>query len=259
MPYADRSAARGLGVCSGRVSGTRALALLVLLLLSGCGALREDWVQMPRELTDKDAEAVKKAAATGKGGEENLVVASPRAPARPAGPEVPAPVGAEVLRDFDNALQLLRDGKPGPAQTALEALVAAHPELGGPHANLGMVYRQAGKPEAAIIELEAAVKCNPQQPVYWNQLGIAYREQGQFAKAREAYEQATKIDPAYPAPYLNLGVLFDLYLWDSKRALELYDRYLSLTPGGDETVKKWLADLKNRTRERGSSAPMEQK
>jgi hypothetical protein len=44
-------------------------------------------------------------------------------------------------------------------------------------------------------------------------------------------------------------MLFDLYLWDGKRALELYDRYLTLTPGGDAKVSKWVADLKNRDRE----------
>ena len=45
---------------------------------------------------------------------------------------------------------------------------------------------------------------------------------------------------------LNLGILHDLYLRDGKRALELYDRYLALSPGGDATVAKWVADLKNR-------------
>ena len=29
---------------------------------------------------------------------------------------------------------------------------------------------------------------------------------------------------------LNLGILHDLYLRDGKRALELYDRYLALSP-----------------------------
>ena len=32
----------------------------------------------------------------------------------------------------------------------------------------------------------------------------------------------------------------------SDEKLELYDRYLALSPGGDTTVTKWVADLKNR-------------
>jgi len=93
--------------------------------------------------------------------------------------------------------------------------------------------------------------------VFWNQLGIAYRLQGQFPKARDAYEHAIHLDPSYPGPYLNLGVLFDLYLWDSKKAQEYYDLYLKLTPGGDEKVVKWVADLKNRNRQAQAPAQKE--
>ena len=162
-----------------------------------------------------------------------------------------------VIVSFENGLKELHEGHLPEAEKIFLALTKSNPELGGPHANLGIVYRQSGKLEPAVAELELAVKCNPQQPVYWNQLGIAYRQQGQFAKARDAYEHATAIDPAYAAPILNLGMLFDLYLWDGKRALELYDRYLALTPGGDAKVTKWIADLKNRNREAKADSPKE--
>lgn len=79
-----------------------------------------------------------------------------------------------------------------------------------------------------------------------NQQGIDLRKAGQFAKAREAYEQAIAKDASYAPAALNLGILFDLYLGDNARALALYDRYLALTPQGDSTVTKWVAELKNR-------------
>ncbi len=47
---------------------------------------------------------------------------------------------------------------------------------------------------------------------------------------------------------LNLGVLDDLYLGDGAHALELYTRYLALTPAGDPVVAKWVADVRNRTK-----------
>ena len=90
------------------------------------------------------------------------------------------------------------------------------------------------------------MKASPNQALYFNQLGITYRQQGQFKKAAEAYERAIELDANYTSPLLNLGILHDLYLWDGKRALELYDRYLALSPGGDAVVSKWVADLKNR-------------
>ncbi|WP_051512232.1 tetratricopeptide repeat protein, partial [Methylibium sp. T29] len=147
---------------------------------------------------------------------------------------------------YDEARKAMRAGRPADAELGLRAIVKSNPELGGPHANLGLLLRQAGRLPEAVAELEAAVHANPQQAVYFNQLGIAYRQQGEFAKAREAYERAIDLDATYASPLLNLGILHDLYLGEGSRALALYDRYLALSPGGDAQVAKWVADLKNR-------------
>jgi Flp pilus assembly protein TadD len=168
-----------------------------------------------------------------------------------------APLSPDVLRAFDASLRAMQQGRLAEAERGFVALTRSNPELGGPHANLGILYRRAGKIAQAISELEFAVRDSPRQPVYWNQLGISYRQQGQFAKARQAYERALALDPNYASANLNLGILFDLYLWDSKRALELYDRYLALS-GGDEKVSKWVTDLKNRNRDRTAVARKEQ-
>jgi Flp pilus assembly protein TadD len=181
---------------------------------------------------------------------------SPAAAARAK--ETPSGISAAVQRDYDGALDALNAGHTEEAARAFLALTRSNAELGGPHANLGIIYRQAGKQAEAVTELEQAVRLNPQQPVFLNQLGIAYRQQGQFGKARAAYEKAIALDPGYPAPYLNLGILFDLYFWDSKHALEFYDRYLALTPGGDDKVVKWVADIKNRSQQGGKLSRQEQ-
>ena len=163
----------------------------------------------------------------------------------PAAP-VEAPVSLPVQRAFDDAARALRAGRTADAERGFRALGQSNPELGGPHANLGIIQRQAGKLVESASELEQAVRLSPKQPTYLNQLGITYRRQGQFDKAREAYEKAIALDPAYAAPYQNLGILHDLYFNDARRALELYDRYLGLSPAGDATVTKWVAELKNR-------------
>ena len=103
-----------------------------------------------------------------------------------------------------------------------------------------------GTTQRSVAELEQAVAAHPQQAANHAQLGIAYRQQGQFAKAREAYEAALKLDPSDASATLNLAILHDLYLSDGTRALELYERYLALSAGGDALVGKWVADLKNR-------------
>jgi len=164
-------------------------------------------------------------------------------PPKAVEPEVP--VDPRVQAAFDTARRAMRAGRNDDAERQLKALAASNPELGGVHANLGVLYRQAGKLPEAATELEKAVQVSPQQAVFHNQLGITYRQQGQFTKARDAYEKAIALDTSYASPVLNLGILNDLYLQDRKRALALYDQYLAMS-GGDAAVTKWVADLKNR-------------
>jgi len=161
-------------------------------------------------------------------------------------PQQSAPPSPETQRAFDDARRALAAGRTDEAARGFKALAQAHPELGGPHANLGLIHRQAGRDAEAVAELERAVQASPQQPQYLNQLGIAYRQQGAFDKARGAYERALEADPNYAAATLNLGILHDLYLGDGQRALELYERYLAQAADKDPQVGKWIADLKNR-------------
>lgn len=171
---------------------------------------------------------------------------SAAAPAPAPKLEAEPPISAAVQRAFDDARRAMQAGRTDEAERGFRALTKSSPELGGPHANLGLLLRQSGKLTEAAAELELAVKANPKQPVYLNQLGITYRQQGEFQKARDAYERAIALDPDYAAAHLNLGILYDLYLWDGARALAAYDRYLALAPDEDGKVKKWIADLRNR-------------
>jgi tetratricopeptide (TPR) repeat protein len=166
-------------------------------------------------------------------------------PAAPLRPPPEAPVAPAVKAAFEQASQALRSGRVAEAERAFRALAQAHPDLGGPQANLGLLHRQAGRLDEAVAAFEQATRINPRQPIYFNHLGVAYRQQGRFAQAREAYERAIALDAGYAAPVLNLGILNDLYLGDGARALELYGRYLGLA-GNDANVAKWVTDLKNR-------------
>jgi tetratricopeptide (TPR) repeat protein len=173
--------------------------------------------------------------------------------AKPAAAPVPVPepeaaVSPQAQRAFDEARRAMRANRMADAERGFKAVIQAYPELGGPHANLGVIYRKAGKLPESIAELETAVLSSPKQPLFHNQLGISYREAGKFKLARESYERAIDLDDKYAAATLNLGILNDLYLGDGSRAQALYERYLALTPAGDPVVTKWVADLKNRNK-----------
>lgn len=221
--------------------------------ISGCASLTDAWSSFG---SAKEAPAATPTPAA-KAPPTTSAPAPVVAPA-PAPVEVQAPVDANAQRAFDAARRLLAAGRTEEAERAFAALAKSHPELGGAQANLGVIYGRAGKLDEAVAALEQAVKANPKQPVFQNQLGIAYRQQGQFAKARGAYEKALGLDANYAAACLNLGILHDLYLGDAKRALELYERYLTLTAAKDAAVTKWVADLKNRKPAQNTAAKKEQ-
>jgi len=216
---------------------TRWLFAALCAGMAGCGSLPEPLASV-------------RGAPIAQPGSAPTLVAAPASTAAiataPARTDAEPQVNPAVQRAFDDARSALRAGRTQDAERGFRALTKSSPELGGPHANLGIIYGRAGKLAEAVAELEQAVRVSPQQPVYFNQLGIAYRQHGQFGKARDAYDKAIALDPSYATPHLNLGILHDLYLGDGKLALELYARYLALLPGGDATVTKWVADLKNR-------------
>jgi len=211
-----------------------ALALAAGTLLAGCGSIgwRTPGSSAPEAAASAPAPAASASAAA-------AVASAPK-------PASTGPIAPATQRAYDDALALMRAGHAADAERGLRALTQSNPELAGPHANLGLLARQAGHLPEAVKELEKATELAPGLAVAWNQLGLAYRQNGEFTRARDAYQHAIALDPNYATAVLNLGVLDDLYLGDSAHALELYTRYLALTPAGDPAVAKWVADVKNR-------------
>jgi Flp pilus assembly protein TadD len=201
----------------------------------------------PAPGTAADAKAKATAAAPAKDVAAAAVTAKPEVSISPT-----------VQRAFDSARQALAAGSTTEAARGFVALTKSNPDLSGPYANLGLIHRQAGRTADAVAVLEKAVQLSPQRADLHNQLGITYRMAGDFGKAKASYEQSISLDADYAPAVLNLGILYDLYLWDGVRALELYDRYLQLTPGGDEQVKRWVSDLRNRSSQKGAPQRKEQ-
>ncbi len=236
--------ALSLSKCLPRSSAMLSAAALCIAV-TGCASVTEPIKAAASSVTSAVKDVVKPSSVVADVPAAATAASSPVAVATKS-LEPEQPVAPNIQRAYDDARRALRSGRNDDAERAMRALTQSNPELGGPYANLGVIHRQAGKLPEAVADFEKAVAINPRQPVYFNQLGVTYRQNGQFAKAREAYEKAIELDPNYAQAVLNLAILNDIYLWDGKRAMELYDRYLALTPGGDPVVTKWIADLKNR-------------
>jgi Flp pilus assembly protein TadD len=227
---------------------TRGSIATLAAALSACASMPDPVALVKQVITPvEEAKSAPEAAKPAQPVAAEPAASSATAPAAaaPVQTEPEVPVDPRAQAAFDTARRAMRAGRADEAERQLKALAAANPELGGVHANLGLLYRQAGKLPEAVVAMEKAVQASPKQAVFQNQLGITYRQKGEFTKARDAYERAIALDAGYASPVLNLGILNDLYLQDRKRALALYDQYLALA-GGDAAVTKWVADLKNR-------------
>jgi Flp pilus assembly protein TadD len=171
-------------------------------------------------------------------------------PEQPASAPVKAepPVNAESRQMYQQALTALGAGRYPEAERALLAVIRREPELAGPRANLGILYARTGHPAQAVESLKQAISLNPDRAAYYNELGMVSRREGRFDEARRYYAKALDLDPNYAYAHLNIGILYDLYLQDTAKAMQHYQRYRELAPSEAGTVTKWIADLQQRGR-----------
>lgn len=229
-------------------------AAAVIAALSGCATI-ENTLGYITPTADKAPAAPATGAKPAAGDAAKTAAKSDPAKVDSASKTPARPIPADTQRTYDLARQAMTAGRTAEAERGFTALTRSDPDLSGPYANLGLIHRSAGRTAEATASLQKAVSLSPQSAELHNQLGVTYRMAGSFDKAKASYEQAIALDPAYAPAVLNLGVLYDLYLWDGARALELYDRYLQLTPAGDDQVKRWVTDLRNRTARKDAPPP----
>jgi Tfp pilus assembly protein PilF len=163
-----------------------------------------------------------------------------------AGVGTSEPIPEAALAGYDRALAAIRGEDWLEAELELEQLTVEYPAYPGPHVNLALVYRHDGRRDDARAELERALAIDPGHAAANNQLGILLREQGRFDEAERAYRRALATDPAHALAHYNLAVLLDVYLRRTAEALEHYETYQSSLAEPNETVGRWIIDLRRR-------------
>jgi tetratricopeptide (TPR) repeat protein len=179
------------------------------------------------------------------------VPADPTAPA--ASTATPAPAAynppkppARASGEFTRALGLMRSD-PTQASLELQLMAQNYPDLSGPQANLGVLYRNANQLPESEAALKKATELAPWDAATWTEYGVTLRQAGKFAEARAAYERAIEVNASYAPAHRNLGVLLDLYLEDPVKAQAELETYKTLT-GEDKPVSGWIAELRARNK-----------
>jgi tetratricopeptide (TPR) repeat protein len=176
--------------------------------------------------------------------------ADPTAPAVQAAPAAPAvevpKASGRATADFARVLGLMRND-PTQALLEFQVMTQSYPELPGPYANLGILYRNANQLAEAEAALAKATERAPWDAQIWTEYGVTLRQAGKFREARAAYERALEANPSHAAAHRNLGVLLDLFLDEPLAAQTEFETYKTLT-GEDKPVTGWIAELRARNR-----------
>jgi tetratricopeptide (TPR) repeat protein len=194
---------------------------------------------------EKDAIDTENSASTQHGG----TVSS----ALPAGPVTPNPylqtkpnVSSQVENNFRNATAAMQQKNWSQAETILQALATANPNLSGVHLNLGIVHRAKNDMTKAAEAFNRALAANPKNLDAYNQLALLKREAGEFSEAELLYQKALGVWRFHPETHKNIAILYELYLGKAELALPHYQAYQQLLPAPDKQVDSWVADLQRR-------------
>ena len=169
-----------------------------------------------------------------------------------------APIPAAVAQAHERALVAVRAADWLEAELALEQLVLEHPSYPGPYVNLAVVYMHDERTADARAALDQALAIAPQHAAANGQLGILLRREGRFEEAAAAYRRALETAPDYAPAHYNFGVLLDVYLRRQGDALEHYELYQGSLAAPDETVARWIIDLRRRVGAGASAASVAQ-
>ena len=161
-------------------------------------------------------------------------------------------VSKQTLKQFDQALELMRQQHWQEARPVLLGLTATEPKLSGPWANLGIVYRELGEQDQALEAFAQAITLNPDNYDAYSQLAVLHRQRGEFEQAEAYYQDILERWADHQGAHKGLGILYDLYMGKLELALPHYERAYEIsqiTGQEDRALKGWVADSRRRLKQ----------
>jgi serine/threonine protein kinase/tetratricopeptide (TPR) repeat protein len=170
---------------------------------------------------------------------ENLALSSSEMKELQAQAFKPTSKSLPALRDYNEGLQLLRQGKNLEAQKRFEAATKEDPEFALAYAKLGQTYANLGYDNEAEQASRKAVDLSENLPPQEKYRIVASHAQitKDYAKAIEAYENLAKVTPDDPDVQFALGGLYE----DSAAFDKARDHYGTVLKADPKYVNALLA------------------
>jgi tetratricopeptide (TPR) repeat protein len=114
----------------------------------------------------------------------------------------------------------------------LEGIVTKEPKNRNAWVQLGHNYFDSDQPMKAIEAYDKALELNRNDSNVLTDQGVMYRRLGWFDKAIKNFEEANRLNPNHQQSLYNLGIVYRYDLQDFPKAIEAWEKFLTINPGG---------------------------
>ncbi len=128
----------------------------------------------------------------------------------------------------------------------LQDVLAKEPNNRNAWVQLGHSYFDSDQPMLAIDAYDKALAINDQDPNVLTDQGVMFRRLGWFDRAVENFEKANRVNSNHQQSLYNLGIVYLYDLQDIPKAVDAWERFLVVNPGGpgSSQVRAELENLK---------------
>lgn len=130
------------------------------------------------------------------------------------------------------------------AERIFSELIEKQPYMAGPYCNNALIFLKKLDYQKSLDTINQAITLNNGIAQAYNIRAQALVATGKIKEAESDYLKAIELDPAYTYAHYNLALLYDIYYQDIGKAIQHYEKYLSLLEQPDKATKDWIAHLK---------------
>ncbi len=117
----------------------------------------------------------------------------------------------------------------------LKAIVEKEPENRDAWVNLGHNYFDSNQYVQAVEAYDKALELDRNDPNVLTDQGVMFRKLGWYDRAVSNFEEASKINSFHTQSLYNLGIVYRYDLNDFPKAIEAWEKFLSIAPPGPST------------------------
>lgn len=161
-------------------------------------------------------------------------------------------VSVAAKRAFNKAYAAFKSKKYDSAETQFQQMTKKFESLSGPWVKLAQIAEVKNEFNIAEEYYRKAIAVNKNNINTYLSLALIQRQQGLFSQAQNTYVDALNVWRDFPEAHLNVAVLYDMYLNQPVEAQKHFEAYMFLTHYKDKGVRKWLAEVRHRTKIKGS-------